>query len=233
MTRWLRIFAVIGAMVVSLTGCVAPPGYGYAQTSVVVGGPQVAFRFSDGVEGYYDTAYGTYVYGDGGYYYRWVGSSWVYTNYYGGPWTPVVGAVYLPPLLIYGPPPPVVAYRPYFVWWRLHAAPWYAVNHPRWWYRHRFYVRHYALWHEHVVKFYENHPGRGLGMRPMFRHRDQRFDRMQRHGQVQRRQDDQRYRRQPYGRPPEGRRRPVRDGHHPGRDRRSHRRERDNNPRRP
>lgn len=174
--RWLRIFAVTGALALCLMGCVAAPGYGYARTAVVVGGPQVAFTFSDGVEGYYEPAYGAYVYGDGGYYYRWVGNDWVYANYYGGPWQPVVATVYLPPLLAFGPPPPIVGYRPYFVWWRLHEAHWYAVNHPHWWYRHRMYVRHYALWHEHVVRFYARHPAQRPGMRPLFHARERRFD---------------------------------------------------------
>lgn len=175
MARWVRMVVTIGALMASLTGCVARAGYGYSQTSMAIGGPQVAFTFSDGVAGYYDATYNAYIYGDNGYYYRWAGTNWVYANDYGGPWQPVVTSVYLPPLLAYGPPPPVVAYRPYFVWWRQHEARWYATRHPRWWYRHRMYVRHYALWHEHVVRFYARHPGQRPGMRPLFRTRESRF----------------------------------------------------------
>ena len=220
MTRWVKVITAIGAVAFLLTGCVAPPGYGYTQASVTVGGPQVAFAFSDGVQGYYDSAYGTYIYGDGGYYYRWVGNSWVYTSYYGGPWAPIGVGVFLPPLLIYGPPPPVVAYRPYFVWWRLHAAPWYQVNHPRWWYQHRLYVRHYALWHEHVVRFYENHPGQRPAMRPFFRRSGERFNRMPPQRQGRPYQQDRFRGRQPQG---QFRGAPGRGGH-PG-PRRGHERD--------
>ncbi|MHB8253272.1 MAG: hypothetical protein ACYDEV_06125 [Acidiferrobacter sp.] len=225
MVRWARGVAAIGAMVVLLTGCVVPPGYGYARTSFVVGGPQVAFTFSDGVEGYYEPAYGTYIYGDGGYYYRWVGSSWVYASSYGGPWEPVVTTMYLPPLLIYGPPPPTVAYRPYFVWWRLHAAPWYEVNHPRWWYQHRPYIRHYALWRDHVVRFYENHPGQRPVMRPLFRGREQRLDRAPRPQRLRRYQQRRFHDGRPpaYRQPPRFRKPPMRGRPDRGRPRRRRR----------
>ncbi|HUW98558.1 MAG TPA: hypothetical protein VMV40_06915 [Acidiferrobacter sp.] len=168
MTRWVKVFAIIGVAVGLLAGCVVPPGYGYTRATVVVGGPQVAFTFSDGVQGYYLSSYGTYVYGANGYYYRWVGNGWVYADYYNGPWAPVGAGVYLPPLLIYGPPAPTVAYRPYFIWWRSHAAPWYRMNHPRWWREHERYVHNYGQWHEHVRRFHEDRPGEGMGMRPSF-----------------------------------------------------------------
>lgn len=174
MVRRMRIVAMLSTVMLALMGCVAAPGYGYSQTSVAIEGPQVALTFTDGVEAYYESAYGTYIYSDDGYYYRWVGNNWVYASYYGGPWQPVVTTVYLPPLLAYGPPPPLVAYRPYFVWWRLHEARWYAANHPRWWYRHRIYVRHYALWRAHVLRFYRRHPTQRPDMRPFFHHNPQR-----------------------------------------------------------
>ena len=159
-----------------LSGCVMPPGrYGYSE-AVVVGAPQVAFTFDDGVAAYYESAYGVYVYEDDGVYYRWTDGAWVYANDYGGPWAPVVGTVYLPPLLVYGPPPPLVRYRPYFLWWRGHFARWYAIHHPRWWYRHRVYMRSYPVWREHVVHFYERHPDRRPAMRPFYYQREQRLD---------------------------------------------------------
>lgn len=184
----------MGASIMMLTGCVPPQGYGYAQTSFAVAGPQVAFTFSDGVQGYYESAYGTYVYGDGGYYYRWDADRWVYASYYSGPWQPLGVGVYLPPLLVYGPPPPVVSYRPYFVWWRLHAAVWYQRNHPQWWYRHRFYVRHYALWRDHVARVNENRPGWRPRMRPLFRRRDRRVDNIQHQRVIQQRRQMQQQR---------------------------------------
>lgn len=228
MARWVRRVVAIGALMASLTGCVARSGYGYSQTWVAVGGPQVAFTFSDGVAGYYEPAYNTYIYSDNGYYYRWVGTRWVYANYYGGPWQPVVTSVYLPPLLAYGPPPPVVACRPYFVWWRQHEARWYATRHPRWWYRHQIYVRHYALWRAHVVRFYARHPGERPGMRPLFRPRGPQFyhapHRPRFYGpsrvpaQAVRRYGGPRpFRSGPYPRYVHPHPRPVRGGPHPGR----------------
>lgn len=160
-----------------LSGCVVRSGgYGYSETAFAVGGPQVAFRFSDGVDAYYEPAFGTYIYGAHGDYYRWRGDGWVYATYYDGPWVPVVATAYLPPLLVYGPPPPIVRDRRYFVWWRRHAARWYAIHHPHWWYRHHFYMRHYAAWRAHVVRYYENHPGRRPAMRALFHRREQRID---------------------------------------------------------
>lgn len=168
---------MMGAALLLLSGCVVRSGgYGYSETAFAVAGPQVAFRFSDGVDAYYEPAFGTYIYGANGDYYRWMGDGWVYATYYDGPWVPVVASVYLPPLLVYGPPPPIVRYRPYFVWWRMHAARWYAIHHPHWWYRHHFYMRHYAAWRAHVVRYYENHPGRRPAMRALFHRREQRID---------------------------------------------------------
>jgi len=167
--RNVKGFVFLGVVMLWLTGCVMPPGgYGYTQTTVGFGGPRMEFSFSDGVGAYYAPTFGTYIYSDNGYYYRWTGGGWIYTTYYDGPWMPVEAGVYLPPLLIYGPPPPIVGYRPYFNWWRIHQAGWYAANHPRWWYRHRFYIHHYALWQDHVVRFYANHPGQRPVMRALF-----------------------------------------------------------------
>ncbi|HET9122984.1 MAG TPA: hypothetical protein VFN52_05725 [Acidiferrobacteraceae bacterium] len=149
-----------------LAGCYyGPPAYPQAVVAVA---PAPVFVFPDGVDAYYDPAYGTYVYGDGGFYYRWVGGGWVYTASWGGYWRPLPPAVFLPPLLVYGPPPPVVGYRPYFIWWRARVGGWYAVHHPLWWERHERYLRHYQLWHARVVTFYARHPGYRPRMRPVF-----------------------------------------------------------------
>ena len=83
---------------------------------------------------------------------------WEYSNYSYGSWMPLTSVIVLPPPLLYGPPPPVFAYRPYFVWWRRRISPWYRMYHPAWWYRHRFYIRHYRIWQRRVLPFYVRHP---------------------------------------------------------------------------
>ena len=201
MRRWIRVWAMMGAALLFLSGCVVRPGgYGYSETSFAVAGPQVAFTFSDGINAYYEPAFGAYVYGANGYYYRWVNGGWVYATYYDGPWLPVAATVYLPPLLAYGPPPPIVRYRPYFVWWRMHAARWYAIHHPHWWYRHHFYMRHYAAWRAHVIRHYENHPGRRPAMHALFHRREQRIDRLQRRRRLVRQRRDRFYAHHPMAR---------------------------------
>lgn len=139
--------------------------------AVGVVGPQYAFSFGNNVNAYYSPVYRTYLYGDGGLYYRWVDTGWVYGPAPVGPWLPLSLAVFLPPVLLYGPPPPVIVYRPYFVWWRMAVAPWYARVHPGWWMQHRVFLAHYALWRARVVPIYAAHPGllwRRPGMRPIF-----------------------------------------------------------------
>ena len=190
MRRWVGMWAVAGVALLFLSGCVVRPGaYGYGEGTFAVAGPQVAFTFSDGVDAYYESAFGAYIYGANGYYYRWVNNGWLYATYYDGPWVPIGGSVYLPPLLAYGPPPPVVRYRPYFVWWRMHAGPWYAVHHPHWWYRHHFYLRHYGAWRTHVIRYYDNHPGRRPAMRVLFHRHEQRMDRLQQRRMMRQRQN--------------------------------------------
>lgn len=181
--------AAVAAAVLLVGGCYyGPPAY--TETAVVVAAPAPVFQFSGGVEGYYEPAYATYVYGSGGYYYRWVGSGWVYTATWGGYWQPVPPALFLPPLLVYGPPPPIIGYRPYFVWWRARVGGWYAVNHPVWWQRHEMYLAHYSVWHARVVRYYENHPGYRPRMRPVFHGRPGGADYgRERHGAVQGRED--------------------------------------------
>ncbi len=202
MKRWAGVWALMGVALLLLSGCVVRPGgYGYVTTGVAVAGPQVAFTFSDGVDAYYEPAFGAYIYSDDGYYYRWVNDGWVYATYYDGPWIPVVATVYLPPLLAFGPPPPIVRYRPYFVWWRMHAARWYAIHHPHWWYRHHLYMRHYAQWRAHVVRYYENHPGRRPAMRVLFHRREQRLDRLRHQRAMARRRQERFHARHPLAGP--------------------------------
>ena len=180
---WVSLFLTVSF----LTGCYYPPqgydygysgGYssGYTSGTYAQGGPTAVFTFSDGVQGYYLSTYSTYVYGYNGGYYRWIGDGWDYAPYYNGPWGPLPPSFYLPPLLVYGPPPPVVAYRPYFVWWRAQAGPWYAMHHPGWWQRHQMYVRHYNLWNDHVVRYYQIHPHYRPVMHPVFRRQGPEFD---------------------------------------------------------
>ena len=76
-----------------------------------------------------------------------------------------------PPPLVYCPPPPAVMYRPYFVWWRLHVAPWYRKYHPGWWARHRVYLRHYRVWRAYALQFYARHPFYRGKMRQIFHQR--------------------------------------------------------------
>lgn len=183
-----RTLAVLAAVAL-LGGCYYQPygygsgyygdGYSYYSATTEIGAPAAVFTFSDGVQGYYAPAYGAYVYGYGGYYYRWNGAAWLFTVNFGGPWRPLPPAFSLPPLLAFGPPPPVVAYRPYFIWWRAHMTGWYARYHPAWWARHREYIRHYALWHERVVHFYRMHPGARPRMRPLFSGRERPFNQRQ------------------------------------------------------
>ena len=146
----------------------------YVGISVNVGAPGFAFSFGENLNVFYAPRYSAYVYADNGLYYRWVDDGWVYSRVIVGPWWPLAPTVFLPPLLAYGPPPPVVAYRPYFVWWRMRVAPWYARAHPVWWARHHPFLARYALWRTRVIPFYRAHPGilwrRPVG-RMIFTHR--------------------------------------------------------------
>ena len=174
MGNWTQRIKTLGtaASMLVLGGCYyygppyEPPAYTEATVAVVA--PTPVFVFSGGVSTYYEPTYSAYVYGDDGYYYRWVNNGWVYTSSWGGYWRPMPPSLLLPPLLVYGPPPPVVGYRPYFVWWRGRVGGWYEENHPVWWQRHERYLANYQVWHANVVRFYENHPGYHPRMRPLF-----------------------------------------------------------------
>ena len=154
--RHVAGFAVLLCMLWSLTW---QPAQAVVGVSVSVGTPGFALSFGENLKAFYAPNYSTYVYTDDGLYYRWVGNGWVYSRMAVGPWWPLAPTVFLPPLLAYGPPPPVVAYRPYFVWWRMRVAPWYAHAHPVWWMRHHPFLARYALWRTHVIPFYRAHPG--------------------------------------------------------------------------
>lgn len=135
--------------------------------------PVFAFSLGEGVGAYWAPAYASYIYNDDGTYLRWTGVGWVYTPVYGGPWAPLPPDFVLPPMFVYGPPPPVVVYRPYFIWWRAQVGPWYAEYHPRWWLRYHPYLRHYDDWRTRVVPYYAAHPHiwehpAAVGMRPHF-----------------------------------------------------------------
>ena len=149
-------FAVLLCTLWSLTW---RPAQAVVGVSVSVGTPGYSLSFGENLKAFYAPHYSAYVYTDHGLYYRWVGNGWVYSRMVVGPWWPLAPTVFLPPLLAYGPPPPVVAYRPYFVWWRMRVAPWYAHAHPVWWMRHHPFLARYALWRTHVIPFYRAHPG--------------------------------------------------------------------------
>jgi len=171
-TKKLFVFmASLGLFVLILSGCAAyynPPAYSQGYISVAT--PNFAFSFGEGVNAYYAPAFGAYIYGYNGYYYRWLNGGWVYANVYAGPWYPVTAGIYLPGILAFGPPPPVIAYRPYFIWWRMHVGPWYRAYHPGWWARHRMFLRRYREWRLHVNRFYRNHPYQNWRMRRHFEH---------------------------------------------------------------
>ena len=129
---------------------------------------QINFAFSvgDGVNAYYLPMASNFVYAYDGYYYDWAGNGWLYSTDYIGPWYPLPPYSVLPLPLEYGPPPPVYPYQPYFVWWRARVAPWYQVNHPAWWFRHRMDLDHYRVWRARVIPRYQ---GRLAVGRPFYR----------------------------------------------------------------
>ncbi len=153
-----RIIAIV-VMVCTLWGFSGRPAQAYVGISVTMGAPGFLLSFGQNLHAFYAPRYSAYVYRDDGLYYRWVGDGWIYSRMAGGPWWPLSPAVYLPPLLAYGPPPPVMMYRPYFMWWRMRVGPWYARMHPVWWREHRAFVARYWLWRTRVLPFYRAHPG--------------------------------------------------------------------------
>ncbi len=139
--------------------------------SAPVASAQVDFAFSvgDGVNAYYLPMASTFVYAYDGFYYDWAGNGWLYSTDYIGPWYPLPPYSVLPLPLEYGPPPPMYPYQPYFVWWRARVAPWYQVNHPAWWFRHRMDLDHYRVWRARVIPRYRSRPFYRGPMHPVFR----------------------------------------------------------------
>ncbi len=136
--------------------------------SIPAASAQIDFAFSvgDGVNAYYLPTVSSFVYAYDGFYYDWAGNGWLYSTDYIGPWYPLPPYSVLPLPLEYGPPPPMVPYQPYFVWWRARVAPWYQVNHPAWWFRHRVDLDHYRVWRARVIQRYR---GRLAAGRPFYR----------------------------------------------------------------
>ncbi|MCR2829405.1 hypothetical protein NR402_03795 [Acidithiobacillus ferrooxidans] len=132
---------------------------------------QINFAFSvgDGVNAYYLATASSFIYAYDRFYYDWAGNGWLYSTDYIGPWYPLPPYSVLPLPLEYGPPPPMVPYHPYFVWWRARVAPWYQVNHPAWWFRHRMDLDHYRVWRARVIPRYRGRPFYRGPMRPIFR----------------------------------------------------------------
>jgi hypothetical protein len=132
-------------------------------------GVQLAFSVGGGVNAYYLPATADFVYTGNGLYYEWSGNGWLYSTGYYGPWLPLPMTMVVPPPLLYGPPPPVFAFRPYFLWWRARVAPWYRVYHPGWWLRHHAYLVHYRIWRVRVIPLYRNRPFYRGRIRAVFR----------------------------------------------------------------
>ncbi|MDA8273401.1 MAG: hypothetical protein M0Z72_06670 [Deltaproteobacteria bacterium] len=126
--------------------------------NITVEAPYFITSIGEGVAVYYLPAISSFAFSYNGFYFSWVNNIWEYSNYYYGPWLPLTPVIVLPPPLLYGPPPPVFAYRPYFLWWKGRIGPWYRIYHPGWWYRHHPYMRHYRIWERRVLPFYANHP---------------------------------------------------------------------------
>ncbi len=143
----------------------SPKAHSYIGFSIGVAAPNFAFSIGSGVNAYYAPAFG-YIYGYNGYYYRWMGNYWLYGTAFGGPWYPIPYGFYVPPILIYGPPPPFYNNGPYFRWWAGHVGPWWHANYPGWWARHGAYMGNYHEWNDHMERYYHGRPGPGWRMGP-------------------------------------------------------------------
>ncbi|MBU2773185.1 hypothetical protein HMI48_04440 [Acidithiobacillus ferrooxidans] len=130
---------------------------------------EFAFSVGGGVNAYYLPAMADFIYTSDGFDYEWSGDGWLYSGAYYGPWLPLPVTMVVPPALLYGPPPPVFAFRPYFLWWRARVAPWYRRYHPGWWLRHHFYLAHYRIWRTRVIPLYRNRPFYRGRIRPVLR----------------------------------------------------------------
>ncbi len=144
-----------------------------AQFGIYVGAPSFAFSLFGGVNVFWMPSLATYAYYGNGYYYRWYQGGWLYAPVYYGPWAPLPPWFVLPQILLYGPPPPLVLYRPYFAWWRGNIGPWWRMHHPGWWGRYHPYLHHFDDWRRRAIPYFRNHPDfwerrGGPRMRPSF-----------------------------------------------------------------
>ena len=119
---------------------------------------EFSFSVGEGVNAYYLPSVNNFIYSGDDCYYEWSGNGWLYSRSYYGPWLPIAMTMVVPTPLLYGPPPPVFTFRPYFVWWRVRVAPWYRTYHPDWWLRHHAYLAHYRIWRARVIPLYRNRP---------------------------------------------------------------------------
>ena len=172
----LFFIATFGVFILFLSGFTvyySSPAYSEGYYNVSVGAPNFAFSFGNGVNVYDAPMYRGYIYSYNGYYYRWLNSGWVYANVYGGPWYSVTTGIYLPGILAFGPPPPVVAYPGYFSWWKSDVSPWYRYHHPGWWGRHHMFLRNYRSWRSHANNYYNNRSYQNWRMRRPFERNSQ------------------------------------------------------------
>ncbi|MHB8231455.1 MAG: hypothetical protein ACYDDB_00955 [bacterium] len=116
--------------------------------------PTFAFAVGSGVNVYYDPFLSTYLYEYNGIYFNWVNDAWVYSLDYYGPWYAITPYVVIPTPLLFGPPPPVKAYRPYWSWWSVQIGPFYMAYHPFWWRRYGIYTANYNVYVRKVVNNY-------------------------------------------------------------------------------
>ena len=130
----------------------------FLSISYAVAGIEFSFSIGEGVNAYYLPTMNTFIYSGNEIYYEWSGDGWLYSRSYYGPWLPVAVTMVVPTPLLYGPPPPVFSFRPYFVWWRARVAPWYRIYHPHWWLRYHPYMSHYRVWRARVIPLYRDRP---------------------------------------------------------------------------
>ncbi len=116
--------------------------------------PTFAFAVGSGVNVYYDPFLSSYLYEYNGIYFNWVNNAWVYSPVYSGPWYAITPYVVIPTPLLFGPPPPVIAYRPYWSWWSVQIGPFYMTYHPLWWRRYGAYTTNYNVYVRKVVNNY-------------------------------------------------------------------------------
>ncbi len=117
--------------------------------------PRFAFTLAPSLNVYWLPQDQAFVYYGNGEYFRWQAGHWIHAAYFAGPWKPLARGYVLPQALDYGPPPPVHAGRAYFFWWQKEAAPWWRLNHPRWWAAYHADLLHYRLWVQRALPAWE------------------------------------------------------------------------------